>query len=89
MRHITAHGKEDEEIAEQKLWRAVIANTVREWIRGPLQRKRAAEQYLFQDEQDYRTVCCSAGIDPGDLRDRLRIIRARADSGAHPRASKN
>ena len=55
------HGDEDEEIAEQKLWRAVIANTVREWIRGPLHRKRAAEQFLFRDDQDYRTVCFSAG----------------------------
>jgi hypothetical protein len=89
MRLNTAHGNEDEDIAEQKLWRAVIANTVREWMRGPLQLKRAAEQYLFRDEQDYRTVCCSAGIDPGNLRDRLQIIRARADSGAHPRTSKN
>jgi hypothetical protein len=82
-------GVEDDEIAEQKLWRAVIANTVREWIRGPLHRKREAEQFLFRDDQDYRTVCFSAGIDPGNLRDRLQKIRARTDSDAHARASNN
>ena len=89
MRHNIVHGNKDEDIAEQKLWRAVIANTVREWIRGSPQRKREAEQFLFRDDQDYQTVCLSAGIDPGNLRDRLQKIRARADSDAHARASKN
>ena len=82
-------GNEDEDIAEQRLSRAVIASTVREWIRGPLHRKREAEQFLFRDDRDYRTVCFSAGIDPGNLRDRLQKIRARTDSDAHARASKN
>lgn len=89
MRHNIVNGNKDKDIAEQKLWRAVIVNTVREWIRGSLQRKREAEQFLFRDDQDYRTVCLSAGIDPGNLRDRLQKIRARADSDAHARASKN
>ena len=89
MRQNMVRGDEDEEIVEQKLWRAVIASTVREWIQGPLQRKREAEQFLFQDDQDYRTVCFSAGIDPGNLRDRLQKIRARTDSNAHARASQN
>ena len=82
-------GNEDEDIAEQKLWRAVITSTVREWIRGPVHQKRAAEQFLFRDDQDYRTVCSSAGIDPGNLRDRLQKIRERTDSDAHAQASKN
>ncbi len=32
---------------------AVIANTVREWIHGPLRRRREAEQYLFHNTEDY------------------------------------
>jgi hypothetical protein len=56
---------------EQKLWRAVIAYTVDEWINGPLRMKREAEKFLFSDNQDYRTVCSSAGINPVDLRVRL------------------
>lgn len=67
--------KEDQEIAEQKLWRAVIASTVAEWIHGPLRRQREAEQFLFRDDKDYLTVCFSAGIDPGNLRSRLQKFR--------------
>jgi hypothetical protein len=62
---------EVQERPEQKLWRAVIANTVQEWINGPLRMKREAERFLFSDNQDYRTVCSSAGINPADLRVRL------------------
>jgi hypothetical protein len=80
---------EDDEIVEQKIWRAVIVNTVREWIRGPRDQKRAAEQFLFRDDQDYRTVCYSAGIDPGNLRERLQRIRERATFKSHVRALQN
>ena len=82
------HGSE-QEIAEQKLWRAVIASTVEEWTSGPIRRQREAEQFLFQDNDDYRTVCYSAGIDPGNLRDRLEKIRARTNAEAVARASRN
>ena len=81
MLETSIHSNEDQEIAEQKLWRAVIASTVEEWIHGPGRRQREAEQFLFNDDDDYRTVCFSAGIDPGDLRDRLQKRFARA----HPR----
>ena len=36
---------EDKQIAAQRLWRAVIASTVQEWISGPLRRQREAEQF--------------------------------------------
>src|SRR6266851_8058223 len=77
---------EDKQIAAQRLWRAVIASTVQEWISGPLRRQREAEQFLFQDDNDYRTVCYSAGIDPRNLRDRLEKIRARTNSEEVARA---
>ena len=76
------HDGEVEETAEQKLWRAVIANTVEEWIKGPLRQKREAEQFLFNDESDYRTVCFSAGINPEGLRSRLQKIRSRQQTEA-------
>jgi hypothetical protein len=79
----------DLEIAEEKLWRAVIANTVSEWVNGPLRRQREAEQFLFQDKEDYRTVCFSAGINPENLRDRLQKIRSRTNAEALARASRN
>jgi hypothetical protein len=83
------HTVEVEETAEQKLWRAVIANTVEEWVSGPLRRKREAEQFLFSDTQDFQTVCFSAGINPEDLRGRLEKIRARDKAEAQERASRN
>lgn len=72
-----AHDAEGLDTPEQKLWRAVIASTVEEWVHGPLSKKREAEQFLFHDAKDYRTVCFSAGINPESLRDRLQKIRGR------------
>jgi hypothetical protein len=63
--------------AEERLWRAVIAKTLEEWVRGPLSYSRKAEEFLFHDEQDFQSVCSSAGMDPRNLRERLRSIRAR------------
>jgi hypothetical protein len=80
---------EVEETAEQKLWRAVIASTVDEWVNGPLRRKQEAEKFLFSDHQDYRTVCYSAGINPENLRRRLEKIRSREIAEAQARASRN
>jgi hypothetical protein len=66
---------------EAVLWRAVIARTIREWISGPLGRKREAEQYLFDDNRDFPLVCRSAGIDSGQLRSRLARLRGHAIPG--------
>ena len=40
-----------EVVAEQRVWTAVIARTVEEWISGPLRSQREAESYLFTDEK--------------------------------------
>ena len=67
----------DRGTAEEKLWRAVIARTLEEWICGPLTYSRKAEKFLFEDDRDFHAVCSSAGMDPGNLRRRLLSIRAR------------
>jgi hypothetical protein len=69
---VSTHGT-----AEEKLWRAVIAKTLEEWICGPISFSRKAEQFLFEDSRDFRAVCSSAGMDPNRLRKRLESIRAR------------
>lgn len=79
------HGAETEETAVEKLWRAVIASTVEEWVNGPLRQKREAETFLFSDGRDYRTVCYSAGVNPDHLRVRLEKIRARQTADAASR----
>jgi hypothetical protein len=68
----------DRNVPEIRIWRAVIARTIQEWISGPLTRKREAEQYLFDDNGDFRLVCNSAGIDSGELRARLALLRRHA-----------
>jgi len=80
---------EVEETAEQKLWRAVIANTVAEWVNGPLRKSREAEKFLFSDDEDYRIVCLSAGINPEDLRRRLGKIRPRRQPEFQARSLRN
>src|SRR6266481_2864913 len=47
--------------AEQRLWRAVIAKTLEEWMNGPLRFSRIAEEFLFYDNKDFVSVCSSAG----------------------------
>lgn len=63
--------------AEERLWRAVIARTLEEWVCGPLSHSRKAEKFLFEDDDDFRAVCSSAGMDPDRLRNRLKMIRSR------------
>ena len=60
---------------ETRLWRAVIARTIQEWISGPLGRQREAEQYLLDDNRDFALVCESAGMDSEQLRSRLTPLR--------------
>ncbi len=68
---------QDHGTAEERLWRAVIARTLEEWVAGPLRYSRIAEQFLFDDNRDFNAVCSSAGMNPSDLRKRLQTIRSR------------
>ena len=45
----------------ERLWRAVIDNAIREWVGGPMQHKCKAEYFLFQDEEDFPFVCPRQG----------------------------
>lgn len=64
-------------VSEERLWQAVLVTTIREWMCGPLRRQRQAEEYLFQDQKDFHTVCKSAGMDPDQLRFKLNRLRMR------------
>lgn len=86
---ISDGNSEGNEPPEIRLWRAVLANVVREWIHGPVRKQREAEKFLFHDSEDYRTVCSSAGIDPTALRFRLLKIRTGATLNAIAIASQN
>jgi hypothetical protein len=60
---------------EKRLWQAVIVTAIQEWISGPLRSKRQAEEYLFQDQKDFPSVCQSAGMDADRLRAKLNRLR--------------
>ena len=64
-----------QEIPEQRLWMAVIAQTVQEWISGPLRSSREAKAYLFEDQNDFPVVCHAAGLNPDRFRSELRRFK--------------
>ncbi|HXX46424.1 MAG TPA: hypothetical protein VEJ38_17005 [Candidatus Acidoferrales bacterium] len=62
---------------EMRLWQAVLVTTIQEWVSGTLRSQREAEQYLFQDQKDFRRVCQSAGFDADRLRAKLSRLRSK------------
>ena len=67
----------EEAVVEERIWQAVIVSTIEEWMSGPLRRSLEAEQFLFRDEDDFRLVCQSAGMNAGRLRQQLVRLRDR------------
>jgi hypothetical protein len=65
---------------DRRLWRAVMAGAIQDWLSGPLRLKRQAERYLFENSQDLSLVCESAGMDIGTLRGRLNELRGQSMS---------
>jgi len=74
----------EELIGERRLWTAVITNAVEDWLSGPLRTRRSAQQFLFENENDFQQVCACAGLDPSSLRAKLMRIGRRIEmSGPH------
>ena len=80
---------ERDELPEVRLWQAVLASTVDEWVNGPLRMSQQAEAFLFGNNQDFRLVCQSANIDPERLREKLVGCRKRAELAQEARRSCN
>jgi hypothetical protein len=66
-------------IAERRLWTAVVVSAVEEWRSGSLRARREAQQFLFENKQDFDLVCAGAGLDPNDMRMRLMKIGRMVD----------
>jgi hypothetical protein len=66
-------------IAERRLWTAVLAAAVEEWRSGTLRERRAAQVFLFENNEDFDRVCSSAGIDPCGFRSSLLRIGKKID----------
>jgi hypothetical protein len=81
--------QEPEAIPEVRLWQAVIVSSVQEWLHGPLRRQREAERFLFNDDTDFPVVCQSAGLDAGQLRERLSKLRDKGAMSADAKVCRN
>jgi hypothetical protein len=74
-------------IPERTLWAAVLVMAVEDWRDGSLRAKRAAQQFLFEDDRDFEEVCSGAGLDPATFRSKLLKVGKRvAMHGALPGA---
>ncbi len=74
-------------ISEQRLWTAVVARAIEEWVSGTLRASREAETYLFDGGTDFELVCQSAGLDSHALRDKLCGCRSLAEGPPRRRTS--
>jgi len=82
----TAQGKVDMHnnvtealISARRLWTAVILNAVEDWRNGTLRARREAQEFLFENDKDFETVCTAAGLDAYDFRSRLLKIGSRVE----------
>lgn len=64
----------EEMISERRLWTAVLVTAVEDWRMGTLRAKRSAQEFLFEDDNDFMEVCAGAGIDPSSFRHKLTKI---------------
>lgn len=64
-------------IAERRLWTAVLVMAVEDWQSGSLRAKRAAQEFLFENDTDFDQVCAGAELDPTTMRAKLLKIGKR------------
>lgn len=78
-RQVISESITEEFIGERRLWMAVVANAVEEWKSGTLRSRRAAQHFLFENEEDFGRVCACAGLDASNLRSKLLKIGRRIE----------
>jgi hypothetical protein len=74
--NVEMHNNVTEElISARRLWTAVLLNAVEDWCNGTLRARREAQEFLFENDQDFEMVCTATGLDSYDFRTRLLKIR--------------
>jgi hypothetical protein len=73
------HGVIEGAIGERRLWTAVIVMAVEDWRTGTLRARRKAQEFLFEDDRDFKEVCAGAGLEPGSLRAKLLKVGHRVE----------
>ena len=74
-----AQGDNDGYISQRRLWTAVLLQAIEDWTSANLRRKRAAEKFLFQSNEDFSRVCRAAGFEPGSILGKLQSLNTRAN----------
>lgn len=64
--------------AERRMWTAVLMQAFEEWRSNNVRARAAAEKFLFEEKEDFATVCLGAGLNPESLRSRLSRMRRKA-----------
>ncbi len=78
--NVEMHNNVTEElISARRLWTAVLLNAVEDWRNGTLRARREAQEFLFENDQDFEMVCTAAGLDSYDFRTRLLKIGRRVE----------
>ncbi len=78
--NVELHNNVTEElISARRLWTAVLLNAVEDWRHGTLRARREAQEFLFENDQDFEMVCTAAGLDAYDFRARLLKIGSRVE----------
>jgi hypothetical protein len=65
----------DEQIAERRLWTAVLLQAMEDWRSDNMRRQTEAEEFLFDAKEDFERVSLGAGLDPGALRAKLQKMK--------------
>ena len=65
----------DEQIADLRLWTAVLLQAMEDWRSGNMRRQTEAEEFLFECKEDFERVCLGAGLDPAALRSKLQRMK--------------
>jgi len=66
-------------IGERRLWSAVLLLAVEDWRLGTLRKRREAQKFLFEEQDNFNRVCAGAGLEPGSFRARLLKIGNKID----------
>lgn len=71
-----ARAYNDEQIADRRLWTAVLLQAMQDWRSGNARRQTEAEEFLFECKEDFELACLGAGLDPAALRSKLHRMKA-------------
>jgi hypothetical protein len=65
----------DGHMSERRLWAAVILQALEDWQSGSVRRRTEAENFFFDSDKDFATVCTRAGLNPESVREKLKCTR--------------